>query len=211
MSDEWLLAIGFGGVLLLALDITRRAFMEMQRLEWEQRIKREMRRLRAPKQPWVTVLLYGKDEIILGKTLRQIQRNRYARYDVTRVKKHTAAGYRTAYRKSKRGEIILCVQAGDEIDTQCIKRAVAIRTLQSNQHKQDKQSWRVPITSPTFFESGIRGIAQQLRFVLWRRPASVVLAFTRQGLRARTQVQAPAKNPALGLVLAAVFFMAVVA
>lgn len=210
MNDEWLLAVALCGALLLALDITRRAFMEMQQLEQEQRIKKAMRRLRKPLQPWVTVLLYGENEDAFERTMRQIRQNRYDNFDVVRVKKHTAAGHRTAYRKSKRGEIILCVQAGDAIDRQCIKRAVVLRTLQLSQRTRTKQSWSVPIASPTFFESGIRGIVQQLRFVLFAQSASAIPAFTRQGLRVQTQVQTPAKDTRLIFVVAGALFMATV-
>ncbi len=211
MNNEWILAALVVGALVLALDITRRAFMELQRLEYEQRIKKEMRRLRAPKLPWVTVLVYGEDGPRLSDTLRQVHRNRYAYFDVVRVKKDTAAGYRTAYRKSKRGEIIVCVRAGDAIDTQCIKRAVAVRSLQLARPGRVSEVWKVSIPNAEGVANGIRGIAQQLSFALWAPSAPAVFAYTRQGLRMLARVKVPVKNGTLGLPVLVLFIVIIVA
>lgn len=208
MGNEWIPAIVIIGVLLLTLDVTRRAFMELQQIEQEQHIKKEMLGLRAAKQPWVTVLVYGEEGRTLDKTLRQIQRSRYAQFDVVRSKKHTAAAYRTAYRKSRRGEIIVCVQAGDEIDKQCIKRAVAVRVLQASRGQRARQSWRVPIANAMSLESGLRGVVQRLRFALWAPPAPTIPAYSRQGLRAQTQIKIPREYSGLPRVLVGALFVA---
>jgi hypothetical protein len=191
MNNEWLTAFFMGGLVLIALDITRRALIEMQRIEHEQRIKNAMRRLRRPQHVWVTVLLYGEDgETAFERTKRQIQRNRYEHFDVVRVKKHTAAGYRTAYQKSRRGEIILCVRAGDFIDRQCIKRAVVLQTIQSRRHTHAKtQCWRIPILKPALIADGLRGVAERLRLAVWQPSPAYIEVYTRRGLRTRTDVK----------------------
>lgn len=160
MSNEWLLFLFFIFVIVAAVDIVRRVIQaDRQSLE-EKELQRAMKKLRAPKQPHVTVLVYGRNQgALLEKTVRDVCHSRYAHFDVVaindrsiddterriakytstikrrtvvvlnrRVRRSLADTYRAAYRKSKKGEVVLCLRAGDSVDPLLIKRAVVAST-----------------------------------------------------------------------------------
>lgn len=86
MSSQWLLFIFLVLAIIFAADITRRAFISIIDGSNEKRLRLQMRQLRRPKQPWVTVLVYGKNQAVeLEKTVRQVRQSRYSQYDIVAV------------------------------------------------------------------------------------------------------------------------------
>jgi len=72
--------------------------------------------------------------------------------------------YRAAYRKSRRGEIIICLNAGDEVDSLLIKRVVASRG--------ERQKWEAK-TSIREESEGLDALIKGLRKVYWNHPAKI--------------------------------------
>lgn len=86
MSNEWLTFLFFIAAIILAMDVTRRAVIEMYRANGEKAQLAALRRLRKPIQPWVTVLIYSKNQSeSLVRTVRQVCRSRYALFDVVAI------------------------------------------------------------------------------------------------------------------------------
>lgn len=152
-------------IVLVSADSMRRALSELARIRYEQKLRPVLRRLRKPVQPWVTVIIYRastSDE--LEKTLTSLRYSRYHAYDVVVVGPR-AKTYQTAYRKSKRGKIIVCLPAGQTVDPGFIKRAVAMQ--------QGRRTWRVALNEPVRQAEGLVGIVMQLRAIIWGKPALV--------------------------------------
>lgn len=198
MTNEALLFIFFLLVILAAGDIMRRAVLTLRREQRQKAIQGVMRKLRRPLLSQVSVLVYAKNGTDAVKTtLRSLQKNHYGAFDVVVVNDKTnkqrhkvpkrldvaflqrrVAGskidaYRAAYRKSRRGSIVVCLDAGAEVDPQFIKRAAATISAHGR--------WRVEYEKTQDGE-GIRGIVTSLSGVLWSRH-SFVWAYTPRALR----------------------------
>lgn len=198
MTNELLLFIFFLLVIVAAGDIIRRAFLTLQRERRQKEIQGAMRKVRRPLQPQVTVLVYAKDSTdAVETTLRSLQKNRYGAFDVVVVNerentqqykapnrldaaflRRRVAGskmdaYRAAYRKSRRGSIVVCLDAGVRVDPQFTKRAAATSSSTGK--------WRVEYEG-VYDGEGIRGVAAALSRVLWNR-RSFVWAYTPSALR----------------------------
>ena len=197
MTNELLLFVFFLLVILAAGDIMRRAFLTLRSEQREREIQKVMRKLRRPFQPRVTVLIYAKTSTdMVEKTLRSLQKSRYGIFDVVvvndrgnkqqykapnrldvaflqrRVVGSKMDAYRAAYRKSRHGGVIVCLEAGVSIDPQFVKRAAATVT---------NKRWRVEVETEQYGE-GIRGIVASLSRLLWNRH-SFVWAYTPSALR----------------------------
>lgn len=86
MNSQLLLFIFLILAVLLSFDIIRRAIMTVFDEKNEQTVRVMMRRLRRPKQPHVTVLVYGRNNAeALERTVRQVQQNQYASFDIVAI------------------------------------------------------------------------------------------------------------------------------
>ncbi len=163
MDNELIVSIFLICVILLSIDIFRRVIGELFRIQRQQKVAKEMRRLRKPVQPWVTILLYGdtsKTEI----TEKSLRKNRYHNYDTVLIGPR-ARTYQTAYRKSKRGKIIIPLPMGIEVDPNFIKRTVAM--------KEDRRSWKVEVEQSIREATGLTEIVTRLQKILWGRPIKI--------------------------------------
>jgi hypothetical protein len=155
MSSEWLFLGFLIASSIAAIDIIRRAFVEVIALERRQALEKAMRRLRKPVQPWVTVLVSGaRDSDAFTVTSRSLEKSRYHYFDV--VKLYTS--YQSAYRRSKRGKIVIILEAGQTVDRAFLKRAVASRSA--------KQQWWVELLPATEMEQGLINITSKLHAIL---------------------------------------------
>jgi len=175
-------------IILASVDVMRRAVLQVIQTQRQRRIQASVRRLRRPVQPWVTVIVYGNSiDEEREATLRSLQRSRYYSYDVVFVGPR-ARTYQTAYRKSKRGKIVIYLQAGCVVDPSLIKRAVAL--------SQNKREWRVSVLLKPAKITGFMGIIHQLQHVLWGRPI-VVGACSAAALRQKKIPARRARPPRL--------------
>lgn len=202
MSSEGFLLVFFVLVIVAAIDLMRRAILTVVREERQRKLQVAMRKLRRPSQPHVSILVYArKSTDAVEATLASLQRSRYGafdavvvsdvlnkqlystktRLDVAFLRRRVAGSkmdaYRAAYRKSRHGKIVLCLNAGDILDPLCIKRAV----LASENHEQ----WRVAAEKEIKRE-GVSGAASSLRGLLQNSVVSVRVY--------RTQALRHAKN-----------------
>lgn len=165
MHSEGLAIILLGFVILASADIMRRAAGQIIRMRRFVQLRTTMRHLRRPVQPWVTVIIYGKrDDAHYDASFRSVRRNRYHAYDIVTVGPR-AKTYQTAYRKSKRGKLVIYLPAGQVIDRNLIKRAVALHITQ--------REWRVAVEPLPTRVYGLLGILQELRDMIWGRPMVV--------------------------------------
>lgn len=81
--------------------------------------------------------------------------------------------YRAAYRKSKKGDVIVCLQAGDRVDAFLLPRTVAAA--------RGRLAWTIESAGP-FLGAGLRGVVRRLRHALWSR-SSRIAVYTPKGLR----------------------------
>lgn len=197
MTNEWFLFIFFLLVIVAAGDIMRRAFLTLRNERRAKDVQSAMRKLRRPLQPQVTVLVYvKKSKEAVETTLRSLQKNRYSALDVVVVNERAskqqykaparlnvaflqrrAAGskmdaYRAAYRKSRRGGVVVCLEAGVTVDPLFIKRAVV--TAKGDQ-------WRVGLEEKQNSE-GIAGVVASLSQLL-RNGRAFANVYTRNALR----------------------------
>lgn len=147
----------------LSADIFRRIFSEIFHIQRQQKARKIMRQLRKPVQPWVTILLYGESDG-LETTLRSLRKSHYHNYDIVTVG-HRAQTYQTAYRKSKRGKIVIPLEAGVEVDPAFIKRAVAM--------KDGERSWKVEIKVSLLEVDSFNKVITCLQKILWKQSRRV--------------------------------------
>lgn len=163
MSSEWATFIFLLLVILATADIIRRAIMTVARDRQEQRNRRAMRRLTRKKQPQVTVLVYSSGQVdALKATLRSIRHSKYAAYDVVVADEQRSSkknAYREAYRKSKKGTLVVLLTAGELLDPYALKRAVVSRNGRSR--------WRVPVRLREEMHPGIVGVVTRLQSIVW--------------------------------------------
>jgi len=82
--------------------------------------------------------------------------------------------YRAAYRKSKHGKIIVCLEAGDEVDPLFIKRAVVMQTTQ--------QQWNVTARINKKEIYGLQAITKSLQELFWNHSKNIGV-YTSSALR----------------------------
>lgn len=185
MTDDLVVTIFFIAVVVAAADIVRRSLLAVMRLEKIQSTEKEMRRLRKPVQPHVTVLVYERNQPkALERTLRSLKGMRYHFYDVVVVRdrlliKNDQAirdlfgevaflrrrkigskldAYRAAYRKSRKGEVVVCAEAGQLFDRFVLKRAVAER--------KSRPQWRSGLVAvATNKATGIIAVGEEIHEV----------------------------------------------
>lgn len=198
MSSEGFLLVFFVLVVLAAIDIVRRAVFAILRERRQRKLQEAIRRLRRPSQPHVSVLVYAhKSTDAVEATLDSLRRSQYGAFDVVVVngvlnKKEYSSqtrldvallqrritgsrmdAYRAAYRKSRHGKVVLCVNAGDILDPLCVKRAV----IALDNHEQG----RIPVERE-MKHKGVSGVASLLRGLLQDSPL-FVRAYRRRALR----------------------------
>lgn len=190
MDDELIVSIFLVCMILLSVDIFRRIFTEIFRIQNQQENTKVMRRLRKPTQPWVTVLLYG-DSSKLEMTMKALRKSRYHNYDYVVVGPR-ARTYQTAYRKSKRGKIVIALPMGVQVDPNFIKRTVAM--------KQDRRTWKVEVEQPVYEANSFVEIITRIQAILWRRPVKVE-AFIAADLRKKVIQKRNSVLPLLSAVI----------
>lgn len=148
-------------VIFLSVDIIRRAALAYFAPNRAKLLRTQMRLLTKKTQPRVTVLIYGRaDSYDMKATWRTVRASNYTAYDIVAAfsTKSATDAYRSAYRKSKKGEIVICLEEGETIDCTFIKRAVLLRN--------DTGRWWVA-SGVVPQDDGLVGIAYLLQSVLW--------------------------------------------
>jgi cellulose synthase/poly-beta-1,6-N-acetylglucosamine synthase-like glycosyltransferase len=154
MNDPLMLLLFLIAISIAAVDIIRRAVLLMIEIDKDKLLTKRMRQLRKPVQPWVTILVVTNgNSAALENTLKSLKKSYYHNYDVRVVKRSV----KHAYRQSKRGKIIICLDAGYAVDTYFIKRAVALKT--------NENGWWVPLGKAMDARRGILGVTQKLHAV----------------------------------------------
>lgn len=133
MSDEILLFSFLVGSLVVAVAVTGLSAGQMVKLYHHSKVMYAMRRLRQSKQPWVTIIIdgLGMPATEVDLTLKSLERLHYYNYDILVVKGMVLTGRRKfdaineAYTRSRVGEIVLLLAAGDEVDAAFVKRSIA--------------------------------------------------------------------------------------
>lgn len=117
--------------LLSLLTIIVLIFIHLYQIFEEPSVQKKMRKLRKPMQPWVTVLLYSRNnEAQTRNSLKALLRSQYHNFDIVIVDDHsgnTAEALRKGYRKSQRGKVVISLQAGVIVPPLFIKRAVVLK------------------------------------------------------------------------------------
>lgn len=191
--------------LIAAADIARRSLMMIAA---EQKIRQEeimMRKLRKPKQPWITVLIYKKNkEQADEKTLRSVRRSHYVQYDVVIVGDQSQdLGLIKKYvQKLKSKQPIAFLQrrvVGSTADAyragyRKSKRGSMVLCLTAGEvlepstlkrmvlQKTNASTWRISAIKEKEFSNGIVGLVHRLKAVIWR-PAIKLHAYTPWALR----------------------------
>ncbi|MDB5162450.1 MAG: hypothetical protein JWO54_235 [Candidatus Saccharibacteria bacterium] len=147
-----LAAVVLVGVIILASMHVYCIFQEVD-------IQTRMRQLRKPTQPWVTVLVYARNnEATIEASLKSLLRSHYHRFDIVvvddgfadgtadrvraiinkgskvsmaylrrRVHRSSREALIAGYKKSKKGEVVISLQAGIIVSPSFIKRAVVLK------------------------------------------------------------------------------------
>lgn len=161
MRSEGLAMVLLVLVMIASLDIMRRSVGQVIQTRHIARVRAAMRRLRRPVQPWVTVIIYGKkDEASYAATLRSLKRSHYYAYDIVTVGPR-ARFYQTAYRKSQRGKLVLCLPSGCVVDRNLIKRAVALH--------EGRREWQVAVEPQPIRAIGLTAMIRELGNMVWGR------------------------------------------
>lgn len=167
MSNSLLLFVFLLVVLVAAIDIIRRSVEAMMADKRANDFSKTSRRLRAPMRPHITVLVWG-DEAAARVTEKSVRRSNYAHFDVVvRIRKRSENAhhaYNLAYKRSGRGEIIVCLRAGEVIDKYFLKRLVILR--------EGRSRWWVEAIQPVASE-GVFGLAAALQKALWGSRVSI--------------------------------------
>ncbi len=182
MKDDILLFSFFVAVLCFAIGIVALSIKQIIDLRHQAELRHKMRCLRRPKQPWVTVVVdaIGKSDVATALTLKSLNKVHYYNYDILVVKgagltkKQSAQALKLGYSKSRRGTVVIVLDAGEVVDEALIKRAVA------SQNKQ--AAWRVAVYEKIETGSGpqLMDVIRMLEKDYWQlvRPTKV---FTSDG------------------------------
>ncbi len=202
MSNEWLTFLFFIAAIILAMDVTRRAVIEMSRANGEKAQLATLRRLRKPVQPWVTVLIYSKNQSeSLVRTVRQVCQSRYACFDVVAISDHATDDTEArviAYQASvthdrlrflkrrKPGSISDVYRAGYRKSRHgsivvCLQAGDTVDPLLLKRavvSAGTKQIWQVDLQQNDTQE-GLFGIAWRIQRAVWNRPIKIQVCTSR--------------------------------
>jgi len=127
-----------------------------------------MRKLRKPVQPWVTVLLYARNnEAGVKASVKALLRSHYHNFDIVIVNDYsgdTKKDLRIGYEESKKGGVAISLQAGAIVPASFIKRSVAI--------KGKRKQVTMRISTPVLMNS-LTDIFQSLNNLLWQHAYKV--------------------------------------
>lgn len=178
----------------------------------EPAIQKRMRQLRKPVQPWVTVLLYARNnEASIEASLKALLRSHYHHYDIVvvddcsrdgtflrvrnfitihpespvnylhrRVHQTTRDALKAGYRKSKKGKVVISLQAGTLVSPSFLKRAVAI--------KQQRMQLTMRVSEPVSTDS-LSGIIQTLKNLVWHHMYQVQVSDAKNINAVKRQIQ----------------------
>jgi len=143
-------------------------FMHLYQIFEEPAIQAKMRKLWKPVQPWVTVLLYSRDnEGDIEASLKAIQRRHYHNFDIVVVKdfsRDAKSALLKGYNKSQKGEVVVTLRAGAIVSPSFIKRAVVMK----GQRRQLTLRFNEPAFTNSFTE-----VLQTLDGLFWQRASKV--------------------------------------
>jgi cellulose synthase/poly-beta-1,6-N-acetylglucosamine synthase-like glycosyltransferase len=178
----------------------------------EPAIQKRMRQLRKPVQPWVTVLLYARNnEASIEASLKALLRSHYHHYDIVvvddcsrdgtflrvrnfitihpespvnylhrRVHQTTRDALKAGYRKSKKGKVVISLQADTLVSPSFLKRAVAI--------KQQRMQLTMRVSEPVSTDS-LSGIIQTLKNLVWHHMYQVQVSDAKNINAVKRQIQ----------------------
>jgi len=183
--------------LIVLLGITVLIFIHLYQIFEEPKIQKQMRKLRKPVQPWVTVILYSRNnQPLVDVSLKAILRSHYHNFDVAMVDDRAGDGIKAlkkAYRNSQKGEVVMSLRAGVIVPPAFIKRAVAIKGSRS------QLALRI---SKSLTPGSLTGMFQSLNSLLWQRADKVQVSDARNITLPKTGLQLD--------ILATLFFISVV-
>lgn len=184
MNEQILMLLFLIAVIAASIDIMRRAVLMVKTERAELVLHRAMRRLRRPSQPQVTILLFEQGPIDdLKKSLRTIRQLQYHAYDVVIVSEHREKrqemlsllrgsevllmrqrpgsrmhAYQAAYKKSRRGEIVVYLTSGVTLPKNGLKRIVA--------SGHSRLSWTTKLSVKKTVPEGLQGIVYSMRQII---------------------------------------------
>ena len=154
--------------LLSLLVIIGLIFIHSYQIFAEPDIQKRMRKLRKPVQPWVTVLVYARNnETGTRNSLKALLRSQYHNFDVVIVKDYSGnivEALKKGYQKSQHGKVVISLQAGVIAPPSFIKRAVAM--------KGERRQISLRVTKPMLTSSLVQ-IVHSLSDSLWQRGSRV--------------------------------------
>lgn len=149
------------GIIVLIISLLYEIFEEPN-------IQKQMRKVRKPVQPWVTVLLYShNNENLIGSSLKALLRSHYHNFDIVVVNDYSndsKNALKKGYSKSLKGEIVLSIHAGVIVPASFIKRAVAIK----GNRKQLTMRISAQLNTSSFI-----ALAESLSSLVWQRAHKV--------------------------------------
>lgn len=157
--------------LIVLVGITILVFMQLYQIFEEPTIQKQMRTLRKPVQPWVTVLLYSRsNQLGIDASLKALLRSRYHNFDIVVIhdnSKDTTKALKKGYSKSNKGKIVISMQAGTIVHPSFLKRAVALKAERSQVIVRVNQPIRI---------NSLTDIIHSLNNLLWQRSYKVRLS-----------------------------------
>lgn len=182
--SELLVNIFLSIALLALLAVIVLIFLHVSRIFNEPNIQKRMRKLRKPVQPWVTVLLYARnDQEGVSSSLKALLRSHYHNFDIVIVNDYsqdTKAALKKGYRKSEKGKIVISLQAGTVVPPSFIKRAVSM--------KGERKRLTIRISDPVRMTS-LTEIFESLNNSLWQRAYKVHISDATTILPPKTTLQ----------------------
>jgi hypothetical protein len=167
MSELLAILFLFFAVLVL-MGIIVLVFMHVYQIIEEPNIQKRMRKLRKPVQPWVTVLLYSRNnDTFTGASLKALFRSYYHNFDIVVVNDYSndsAGALRKAHKRSLKGKIVVLLQAGAIVSPSFLKRAVAM--------KGKRRHFTLRVSEQLYVHS-LTEIVQSLNSLLWQRTYKV--------------------------------------
>jgi len=166
--SELLTTIFLCVALLALVVIVVLIFIHLNEIFEEPNIQKRMRKLRKPIQPWVTVLLYSRNnETDIDASLKAILKSHYHNFDIVVVNDYSRDAKKAlnrGYRQSQKGKIVISLPAGVIVPPSFIKRAVAI--------KLDRKQITLGVGKPVAIGS-LTEIVKSLNGLLWQHTYKV--------------------------------------
>ena len=166
--SELLVNIFLSIALLTLIAVLVLVFTHLYQIFEEPNIQKRMRKLRKPMQPWVTVLLYARNnEAGVKASVKALLRSQYHNFDIVIVNDYLGdakKALRIGYKESKKGEVVVSLQAGAIVPRSFIKRSVAIKA------KRKQVTMRI---SKITLMNSLTEIFQSLNNLLWQRACKV--------------------------------------